>query len=325
MLKYFKTLVFSCLVASFSFSQQLPQYSQYLRNQFLINPGAAGVYDFTDATLGGRSQWVGFTNAPITTYFAVSAPLKIGGGRESYNPGLRLSTGLAKNPEIHTGKIKHALGSQIVGDQYGAFRKIQFSGTYAIHLPLTKKFNLSFGTKIGITSNTFLQDRAVVANTSMDNTYSSYTTNQGNRNIMNIGTGLYLYSKNTFFGISADQLTGDMISFGSGTANFDPKVHFNVTGGVKIPLVNPDFTITPCFLVKYMQPRVPVIEGTVQFEYKEAIWVAASYRHNDAVIGMLGLNISNRFKVGYSYDFSITKFKTNSSGGHELILGIMLR
>ena len=323
MLRYINIAIFSCLTIGISFSQQMPQYSQYLRNQFMINPGAAGVYDFTDVTLAGRTQWVGFTNAPMTTYFSISAPLKAGKG--VYNPGTHLSTGLAKNPEIKTGKIKHAVGSQLVADQYGAFRKIQFSGSYAIHLPITKTMNLSFGTKIGMTTNTFLQDRAVVANVGGDNTYTNYTSNQGNRNILNIGTGLYLYSKSMFFGVSADQLTRNMVTFGSGTANFDPKVHFNVTGGVKIPLVNSDFTITPSFLVKYMQPTLPIVEGTVQFEYKESIWIAASYRHTDALIAMFGMNISNRFKIGYSYDFSTSKFKTYSSGGHELILGIMLR
>ncbi len=323
MLRTIKTIVGVCFFGGIVYSQQMPQYSQYLRNQFLVNPGAAGVYDFTDATVGGRMQWVGFTNAPMTSYVSVSTPLGANGPREKYNPGLHLSTGLAKNPEIKTGKLKHAVGTQMIADQYGAFRKINFSGTYAIHLPLVKGFNLSFGTKLGITSNTFLQDRAIVNNPSLDNTYTSYTTNMGNTNIMNLGAGLYLYSKDIFFGIAADQLTRGMVQFGSGTANYDPQIHYSVIGGMKIHL-NGDFTITPAFLMQYMQPSPPVIQGTIQAEYKEAIWAAVSYRNKDAVIGMIGMNISNRFKFGYSYDFSVSKFKTYSSGGHELILGIML-
>ena len=39
---------------------------------------------------------------------------------------------------------------------------------------------------------------------------------------------------------------------------------------------------------------------------------------------MLGMNLSNRFKLGYSFDYSISDLKQYSSGGHELILGIML-
>ena len=43
-----------------------------------------------------------------------------------------------------------------------------------------------------------------------------------------------------------------------------------------------------------------------------------------ALIAMVGMNISQRFKVGYSYDFSISRFNNYSSGGHELTLGLML-
>ena len=319
---FFSAFVF-LVISSVAFSQQMPQYSQYLRNQFMINPAASGVYDFTDVTLSGRMQWMGFTNAPMTTYLSVSSPLsrKI---RESYNPSLRISSGPIKKPEVNTGKLKHTGGIQLIGDQYGAFRQIQFAGSYAIHLPITKTMNLSFGTKLGLSSNTFLPDRAIVANVGLDNTYTIYTVNQGNVNRVNIGVGMYVYSKKMFFGISADQLTKDYIEFGSGTANYDSRVHANFTGGYTISL-NDDLTLTPAFLVKYMKPVMPVIEGTVQVEYKEFIWGAISYRHKDAVIAMVGINISRRFKFGYSYDFSLSKFSTYSSGGHEFILGIMLR
>ncbi len=315
--------IFCFLVANFSFSQQMAQYSQYLRNQFMVNPGAAGLYDFTDVTLGSRIQWAGFNNTPKTTYVSFSAPIN-GLSRVKYNPSLHMSTGPVKNPVINTGKLKHAIGSQMVADEYGAFRKINFSGTYAIHIPITKNYNLSFGTKLGITNHTFLKDRAIVANAINDNTYASFTTSQTNVSTMDIGAGFYLYSSNLFFGIAADQLTGDKIKFGTGSANFDPRTHFTVTGGYKISVAT-NFTLTPAFLIKYMNPIVPTIEFSTQFEYAEWLWTAVSYRHKDAVVAMAGLNISNRFKFGYSYDFSISKFSTYSSGGHELILGIMLK
>jgi type IX secretion system PorP/SprF family membrane protein len=323
-IKYISLVIFMLSLYATN-AQQMPQYSQYLRNQYMINPGAAGVYDFVDVTVAGRLQWAGFSDAPMTTYASFTSVLG-SKDKKRYNPGLHMSTGIVKNPEILTGKLKQAVGGQLVADQYGAFRKFQLSGTYAIHLPITKDYNLSFGTKVGIGNNAFLQDRAVVANatTVVDNTYTGFTSNQGNVNILNLGAGFYFYSSKLFLGISADQLTRDLVKFGSGTANFDPKVHMNITGGLKLPL-NENLTITPAFLVKYMNPTKPSIEGTAQLEYKEWLWTAFSYRHKDAVVGMVGMNISNRFKFGYSYDFSISQFRTYSSGGHELVLGIMLR
>jgi len=306
-------------------AQQLPQISQYLRNQYMLNPAAAGVYDFTDITMGGRLQWVGLVDAPKTSYLAFSAPLDVltGKNKTIYNPGLRNSSGVIKNPEVGTGKFKQALGAQIVADQFGAFRKVGFSGTYAIHLPINSKYNLSFGTNLGLNNHSFLSDRAVVANVGSDNTYNEYVANNSSVNVMNISAGLYFYSDDLFIGIAADQLTKDMIKFGSGTPNFDPRMHYNLTAGYKIKF-GTDFSLTPAALVKYVMPTNPIYEGSLQFEYKERFWAAVSYRHTDAFVGMLGMTVSNKIKIGYSYDYSLSHINTYSSGGHELVLGIML-
>lgn len=321
-------LLLGILVTGSSFSQQVPQYSQYLRNQFMVNPGAAGVYDFVDITMSGRMQWAGFGDEPKTAYLSVTSPLtkKV---KTKYNPALRISNGPVRNPEINTGKFKHAVGGQFVADQYGAFRRMQLAGTYALHLPVSKNVNLSFGTRLGLSNNSFLEDRAQVLNIVdqsqgyTDGTYNSFVSNQSSKYIMDLGMGLYLYSKKFFVGISADHLTKDMVEFGAGTANFNTKMHFNATAGIKLPL-NDNLTITPALLAKMMSPAPLTIEGSLQLEYKEWLWIGASYRHKDAVVGMVGLNISERFKFGYSYDFSINRFKGLSSGGHEIVLGLML-
>ncbi|MBI1836877.1 MAG: type IX secretion system membrane protein PorP/SprF [Flavobacteriia bacterium] len=309
-------------LTTISYSQQIPQYSQYLRNQFMVNPAAAGVYNFTDITLSGRSQWTGFDNAPMTSYMSICAPISKN-ARIRYNPGIRTGSGLVQNPEIPTGKLKHAIGGQMLVDQYGAFRKIQFAGTYALHIPLSEKVMMSFGARVGLSNNSFIQSRAIVLDPTLDKTYINYTMNQSNTNILDLGTGLYIYSKRLFFGVAADQLTKNMVNFGSGTASFDPQIYLNAMGGIKLK-VNENFTVTPAFIVKYMSPAPVSIEGTLQFEYKEAMWAGISYRNTDAIIAMIGININKKLKFGYSYDYSVSRFNKYSSGGHELVLGIMI-
>jgi type IX secretion system PorP/SprF family membrane protein len=188
---------------------------------------------------------------------------------------------------------------------------------------------LSFGTRVGLSNNTFLKDRAQVLNIVdpslgyNDATYDQFYANSSNKYILDIGAGFYLYSKNAFFGVSADHLSKDFVEFGSGTANFNTQMHMNFTAGYKFPL-NENLTLMPAALVKLMTPAPVSIEGSMQLEYKEWLWMGVSYRHTDAVIGMVGLNISERFKFGYSYDFSISPIKQYTSGGHEIVLGLML-
>ncbi|MDC0297178.1 type IX secretion system membrane protein PorP/SprF [Crocinitomicaceae bacterium] len=320
--------IFALIICGALNAQQIPQYSQFQRNQFMINPAAAGVYDFVDITMSGRWQWLGVDDSPKTSYLAFSVPVRF--TPKYYNPGIRTSSGPVENPDIKTGKLKHTFGGQLLADQYGAFRKFSFSGTYAIHMPITKKVNLSFGVKAGLSNNSFLADQAQVLNIMApdqnqynDDTYTDFIKNQSNKYIMDVGAGLYLYSKNLFFGIAAEQLTRDMVEFGQGTANFDPQLHYSILGGYKIP-INNKFTLTPGFLIKYMTPAPVSIDANIQLEYKNWLWMTLGYRHTDAVIAMVGMNISKRFKFGYSYDFSISRFNSYSSGGHELTLGLMI-
>lgn len=314
------------LIAGAVSAQQVPQYSQYLRNQYLVNPGAAGVYDFTDVTIGGRMQWLGFDDAPKTSYLYVSTVLSKR-QKVRYNPALRVSHGPIRNPKVKTGRLKHAIGGQVIADQYGAFRQMKFAGTYALHLPISKKFNLSFGTSIGISNRTFLGDKAEVLSSiigsGVDPVYQTYGANAAGQNTLDIDGGLYFYSNDLFVGVSAAQLTRDLVRFGNTVTNFDPGIHIQFTAGYKFS-VSENMTLMPSVLVKQISPSPISIDGSIQVEYKEWLWGALSYRNQDAVVIMAGLNISRKFKFGYSYDFNISRINNYSSGGHEVVLGLML-
>jgi type IX secretion system PorP/SprF family membrane protein len=239
------------------------------------------------------------------------------------NPGIRTGSSYPiKNPEVGTGKFKHAIGGQVLADQYGAFRKMQFSGTYAIHIPISKTVNMSFGTKVGLSNNTFIQNRALVLDPDIDKTYVTYTSNNSRNNILDLGAGLYLYSNRFFIGVAADQLTKNLVKLGSGSANFDSKMYFNAIGGLKLKLNN-NVTISPSFLVKYMSPAPLTIECSVQLEYLKRFWAGISYRNTDAIIGMFGMNVNSKMKFGYSFDYAVSRFNKYSYGSHELVLGIM--
>jgi len=57
-----------------AFSQQVPMYSQYIMNGFLINPSFAGRDGYTTVNLTVREQWVGMNGAP-STYAASFRPV----------------------------------------------------------------------------------------------------------------------------------------------------------------------------------------------------------------------------------------------------------
>jgi hypothetical protein len=59
------------LIGNLALGQQLPLYSQYLYNKFLINPAVAGSDGYTSFNLTAREQWIGFSGAPRTVSFSM--------------------------------------------------------------------------------------------------------------------------------------------------------------------------------------------------------------------------------------------------------------
>ena len=323
-IKVILALVYIGFMSAVVNAQQIPQYSQYMKNPYLINPGAAGQQSFIDVTAGGRLQWLGFSDAPKTMYIYASSVL--GPKRSKYNPSVKVNYGAVRNPKaIYNAQKKHAMGGSLIVDQYGAFQYIKATATYAFHLPVTDKMYLSFGANVGFSNRSLLKSRAQTLSSmtgvGSDVTYDTYAS-QGDLNMLDIGAGLYLYSNNLYVGITGDQLTKDFVRFGNGS-NIDPRMHFNFVAGYKFILSN-KMTLTPSVLAKYVKPSPLSIEGSLMFEWNERVWYGASYRYQDAVVAFVGMNITNRLRFGYSFDFSTSRFNKHSFGGHELNIGLML-
>jgi type IX secretion system PorP/SprF family membrane protein len=75
-MKFKSFLTFILLLSVHSlFSQQRPYYTQYILNNYIINPALAGIENYWDVKISHRHQWVGLNGAPITTYLTIQGPL----------------------------------------------------------------------------------------------------------------------------------------------------------------------------------------------------------------------------------------------------------
>lgn len=316
-----KIIIVSAVLLSVSSvrAQQLTQLSQYLQNHFIVNPAASGINDQVDLNLSFRQQWVGFTNAPQTYYFSGHMLL---GGKESpkYNPSLRTSRkGPVKAPTVKTGRLKHSVGANVMMDTYGPFQRLNFNGAYAIHVPLSKSMNLACGVGLGGANLGFDQTKVDMLNDN-DNTYTSFLGSGGNQSkfLADLNTGLYLYSQYLFVGYSTSQVLQQKMHFGDVT-NSKLKTHHYVIAGYRID-INQDWSVTPNTLVKFMTPAPVAIDMNARVDYLDKFFAGVSYRHKDAIVGIAGIQI-NGFKLGYSYDYTLSTLKKHNSGGHEVIIG----
>jgi type IX secretion system PorP/SprF family membrane protein len=323
MKKYLFTMIFFCGAMSLK-AQQKPQYTQYIFNNFLINPAIAGIENYVDVKAGYRTQWTGLEGAPVTTYLSVQAPLgsnflqgdAAGFPQHGDNPLGRSYTLNYRAAEPH-----HGIGMTLVSDKAGPITTTNLNANYAYHIGITESLNLAVGVAAGLV-RVNLNTHDLV----LENPLDPALTNGNNSQLKpDIGAGIWAYSSRYFVGISAQQLFPQTLNFSDNSAYNQSKTvpHFFFTAGYKL-FVSDDVTLLPSIMVKQIKPVPATFDLNAKVAFRDKFWLGASYRKDDAFAGMLGLNIGSFLNMGYSYDFTTSNLRTVSNGTHEIVIGIML-
>ena len=273
------------------FSQQLPHFSQYFLNDFLINPAVAGSRGYFEGVSTHRYQWEGITDAPRTYTLSVNGPTK---------------------------NRKMGLGGYIFTDIVGPTRRTGANLSYAYHIKINDKLKVSLGVNAGILQ--FMIDGSKITLRDQDDAIIS--SGVQSQLIPDAGFGLYVYHQKYYFGFSAPQLLNtkvDLTEVGQGTEGTLPS-HFFATAGYKFQVTD-NFIVEPIAFLKYVSPVPLQIEGTLKVTYKEKVWISGTYRDRDAITASLGFFLNNSFTVAYAHDFTTTNLRNYSEGSHELMIG----
>jgi type IX secretion system PorP/SprF family membrane protein len=315
-------------------AQQRPHYTQYILNQYIINPAISGIENYTDLKVSARDQWMGLTGAPRTAYLTVHGPI----GKKDYRTSSTSYSIPGQNPrgkyywENYTAaEPHHGIGFTIINDRTGSFNRFTTYASYAYHLGLSPTTNLAAGFSAGITRVGIDRSKQDFSGNGdpVDPATGAALDGEINRVKPDIGAGLYLYSRDFFIGLAAQQIVPQKIAFADDAAFLTKGKlipHVFLSGGYRF-LLTEDINAIPSLMVKYIngssknniQP-----EMNVKLQYRDLLWAGGSYRYQNGYAAMLGLNVGNTFNVGYAYDFTTTNLNTVSRGTHELMIGFLL-
>ena len=319
-------LIFNC---TFVYAQQRPYYTQYVLNTFIINPAVAGIENYTDIKISHRHQWTGIDGAPVTTYLTIQGPLhKSMEKREnptSFHPNRANPRG-EQYWNDYTATDPHAgIGLTILNDKTGPLNRFSVTAAYAYHLPLTQKISISGGIAAGIqniglnTSKLYFGENTgidpAIVGTGVLNTLKG-----------DINAGLWLYSPTFFAGIAAQNIVPASFAFNNDTIKRQTSrlvAHLFFTAGYRF-LLTEDINFLPSIMVKYLQPGVISYDVNAKCQYRDFLWVGASYRYKDGYATMLGLNINSLLNISYAYDQTTSGLKPVAGGSHEIVLGFLI-
>jgi len=269
-----------------SLAQQIPNFSLYNMNHYLINPAATGTTDRLPVSASYRKMWAGFNDAPSLQY--LSGNMQV-----------------AKDMGV---------GAKLFNYQAGPQRKTGLEGTYSYHLALgTGNTRLSFGLSL-LLYQFHLNKSDLVVEDIDDEVFMG----EENMFVPDAGFGTYLYGSNYYVGLSIPQLFQRSIDLKSDDILQQKQVrHYYIHGGY-IFAAGTDFKIEPSLLLKFIEAGIFQADINALLTYKEMVNFGVSYRTGDAVSFQVGYKNPDLF-IGYAYDLPVSGMAGNTWGSHEIL------
>ena len=292
---YFFVFIFNLA----SYSQQDPQFTNNMFYKLGVNPGYAGAENAISGILLNRYQWEGFKGAPKTLVFSMDAA-------------------------IHTFGAPGGIGLNIINDQ------VAFEKTTIVNLNYAYKKSLNIG-ELGIGIYMGLLTKGYngqwdagnnegLTNQIYVDASSDPAIPQGDVSQMatDLGMGVYLSTTHYYAGLSVTHLNQAGIKFSDYASTYLTR-HYYLMGGYNIKLSNPLFELRPSFLVKTDLAGWQ-LDLNANIVYNEKFWGGISYRKDDAIALLMGLQMINGLKVGYSFDLVTSAIGYYGFASHEFFV-----
>jgi type IX secretion system PorP/SprF family membrane protein len=293
--RHLLVLLIAVCISGTSFAQEDPTNKQYLFNLLNINPAYAGTRDGMNMTAGFKRQWAGIPGAPQTMIFSADAPFK----------------------EHHFGA-----GLQLYTNSIGLERTSGASMSFSTSFNFTEDDFLSLGIQAGLMN--YKIDRNGVALP-----FQSDVAFQTNTNVMipTAGIGLYYQRPGFYASLSAPSLLLSTVQADKVQSINSPSLknmQYILTTGITADLSD-DIKLKPSLYMKYMSGKVFDVHINASAWYRDIIGLGASYRYEDAILGILELKVSDKLSFGYSYGMSIGNKDIFTAATHEALIRLNLR
>ncbi len=295
--KGYRDILWVCGLLFFSvgmlFAQKEPQYTQYMYNIGSFNPAYVGTVETPDITGLYRAQWTGIPGAPRTMRFGVNLPLA---------------------------NEKNGLGFNVVSDQLGPTTQTYIDLAYSFQVKISDDTKLSFGVDAGgslldvdYTKGDFENPNEPLINNA-DTFNKFYPT---------VGAGVFMYQEKWYVGVSVPNFLTSGI-YADEVANIvEDKMQFNLIGGYVFDF-SEGLKFKPAFLMNYLNGSPLNLNLSTNFLINDIVTLGASYRLDNALSGLAGLQVSNSLFLGYSYDYNTNGLGEYGQGSHEVILKFYL-
>lgn len=301
----FTLIAFMALVGELK--AQDPHFSQFYANPLYVNPALAGSTVCPRLGFSVRDQW----------------------------PSLGAFQTATVSYDQYVDFLSGGIGAIILGDKAGdAFRSTSFSLMYSLRLKLTRKINMNLALQASV-ANRSLDFQGLTFADMIDPRYGFIYSTQAqlppslSNPYADFAAGTVVYGDNWYGGAAFAHLTQPDDGFVS--YNRLP-MKVTIHGGMKLnisrdkrrtnaffgaPIISPN-------VIYNMQGKFHDLNYGLYLDWSPFIvgaWFRQGFNNPDAFVFMAGVQ-HGMFKIGYSYDITVSSLSNVSGGAHEISLGI---
>lgn len=295
-------------------AQDVP-FSQFYANPLYLNPAFAGSQVAPRISLGYRAQWPGL----VSPYTTVSASW------DQYFD------------DLHGG-----VGAIIMSDRqgdHGILTTNMVGVMYAFHFQLTRDIHLSAALQTSVVQNALNVSTAMRFPSQIDPELGFVYGLEGvqlpdktSRISLDFNAGALVSGKQWYAGFAVSHLTQPNQAFysedrvpmkitvhGGGFLNVAEEARRQSSLGLGTPIISPN-------LVYQYQGGMHYFNYGVYLDwvpFMVGVWFRHGLENADAFIFQMGLQ-QDHYKVGYSYDVTVSKLANATAGAHEVTVGLLL-
>jgi type IX secretion system PorP/SprF family membrane protein len=287
-----KLCIFIACISAFQlFSQQDPQYTQYVYNMAVINPAYAGSKANSSFGLLYRNQWASIEGAPQTgTFFGHTAL------------GNQLGVGFS-----------------VIADQLGPVKETNVYGDISYTLKFDSDNRLAFGLKLGATFHNIGLNNLIVFDAN-----DPFFSKNVNSVTPNFGAGVFYYSENYYVGVSVPNLLDAVHLNTNGVKLGSETQHYFITAGYVFQL-SENTKLKPSFLVKSAFSAPTSFDLNTNVLLYDKLELGVSYRYDDSFSGLVNFAINPNLRIGYAYDAITSNLRQFASASHEFLILFQLK
>ena len=268
-------------------AQQDPQFSQNMFNKLANNPGFAGSRGVVATSILHRSQYIGFGEdggaGASTQNFSVDAEL----------------------PFLYGG-----VGLNIVTDKIAGFNNLGLQASYAYRTELGVG-QIGMGMSVGMYQSG-LNGGFLNPATPEDD---AIPTGDVKGSALDLGAGVYYNTQDVYIGISSAHLTEPTIEWSDGQ-DYNMSRHYFLIAGYTHD-INHMLLLHPSIYLK-SDGATSQLDINTSLIYNNKVWGGVSYRLDEGLVFLTGLNVNEDLKLGLAYDVVLNQIGNNSI---EIMLG----